>query len=65
VDGDGKREHLGRDERVAFETETVITVAVPAYGSGVGDVDGNADERSGTWPQPGCTSWSTACRDTE
>ncbi|WP_435069508.1 DUF7286 family protein [Haloplanus sp. C73] len=65
VDGDGDAEHLGRDERVAFETGTVVTVAVPAYRSGVGDVDGNADERSGTWPRPECTSWSGACRDTE
>jgi len=65
VDGDGTAEHLGRDERVEFQTETVVTVAVPPSRSGVGDVDGNADERSGTWPQPGCTSWSAACSDTE
>ncbi|MEF8856065.1 MAG: hypothetical protein V5A16_01450, partial [Haloplanus sp.] len=64
VDGDGESERLGRDERVAFEAKTVLAVAVPPYRSGVGDVDGDADERAGTWPQPGCTSWErAACPD--
>jgi len=64
VDGDGEPERLGRDERVAFETKTVVAVAVPPYRSGVGDVEGDADERAGTWPQPGCTSWEPAeCPD--
>jgi hypothetical protein len=66
VDGDGETERLGRDERVAFETGTIVAVAVPPYRSGVGDVDGNADERAGTWPRPGCTSWEeTDCRESE
>jgi len=66
VDGDGSPERLGRDERIAFETGTVVAVAVPPYRGGVGDIDGNADERSGTWPRPGCTSWErTACPDSE
>lgn len=66
VDGDGEPEHLGRDERVAFETKTVVAVAVPASPKGVGDVDGNADERAGTWPWPKCTSWQQeACPDSE
>jgi len=66
VDGDGTTERLGRDERVAFETGTVVAVAVPAGRGGVGDVDGNADERAGTWPRPGCTSWNgTACPESE
>lgn len=66
VDGDGTTERLGRDERVAFETGTVVAVAVPAGRGGVGDVDGNADERAGTWPRPGCTSWDgTVCPDSE
>jgi hypothetical protein len=66
VDGDGEAERLGRDERIGFETGTVVTVAVPPYRDGVGDVDGNADERSGTWPRPGCTSWDrNDCRDSE
>jgi hypothetical protein len=60
VDGDGRPERLGRDERVDFRTRTVVAVAVPPYRSGVGDVDGNADERAGTWPEPGCTSWEVA-----
>jgi hypothetical protein len=57
VDDDGTPERLGRDERVAFETRTALAVAVPPSPDGVGDVDGNADERAGTWPRPGCTSW--------
>ena len=66
VDDDGTPERLGRDERVAFETGTVVAVAVPAYRGGVGDVGGNADERAGTWPEPKCTSWeASACRDSE
>ena len=52
VDGDGEAEQLGRDERVSFETSTTVAVAVPPGGRGVGDVDGNADERSAGWPRP-------------
>jgi hypothetical protein len=66
VDGDGGEERIGRDERVAFESRTAVAVAVPPYRSGVGDVDGNADERAGTWPRPGCSSWGPlACRGSE
>jgi hypothetical protein len=66
VDGDGAAERLGRDERVAFETGTIVAVAVPAYRNGIGDVDGNADERAGAWPRPGCTSWNeSTCPDSE
>jgi hypothetical protein len=66
VDGDGDKERLGRDERVDFETKTAVAVAVPPGRGGVGDVDGEREERAGTWPRPGCTSWAaTACRDTE
>ncbi|MGM0590855.1 MAG: DUF7286 family protein [Halobacteriota archaeon] len=53
VDGDGHRERLGRNERVSFEARTVVAVAVPAGGNGVGDVDGDANERSAGWPWPG------------
>jgi hypothetical protein len=53
VDGDGEAERLGHDERVSFETGTTVVVAVPPGGRGVGDVDGNADERSAGWPRPG------------
>ncbi|GAA0194081.1 DUF7286 family protein [Halobaculum roseum] len=52
VDGDGTAERVGRSDRVAFRTWTVVVVVVPAGPSGVGDVDGNADERSAGWPCP-------------
>ncbi|QLG26375.1 hypothetical protein HUG10_01930 [Halorarum halophilum] len=55
ADGDGVAEHVGRNERVSFQTRTVVLVAVPAGKSGVGDVDGNADERSAGWPCPNHT----------
>ena len=65
VDGDGDRERLGRSERLSFETRAVAVTAVPG-GSWVGDVDGNADERSAGWADgPGCveqTPPETACR---
>lgn len=51
-DGEGEAERLGRDERVPFETSTAVAVAVPPGGRDVGDVDGDADERSAGWPQP-------------
>ncbi|WP_254537316.1 DUF7286 family protein [Halomarina litorea] len=46
VDGDGRAERLGRSTEVTFRTETAIVVVVPPGGLGVGDTDGNADERS-------------------
>lgn len=49
VDDDGRPELLGRGERVSFETGTVVVVVVPPGGRGVGDTDGNADERSPGW----------------
>lgn len=60
VDGDGGGETLGYDERVAFETNTTVVVAVPPNG-GVGDVDGNADERSSGWPRPACLGPTVTC----
>ncbi|WP_411965626.1 hypothetical protein [Haloferax sp. YSMS24] len=55
-DGDGTAETVGRGERVGFAVETAIVVAVPPSGTGVGDVDGDADERSPGWEGgPGCT----------
>ena len=55
VDGDGIAEPIGRNERIEFSVRTVAVVAVPAGGLGVGDTDGNADERSVAWrdPEPG------------
>jgi len=62
VDVDGETVQLGETEPVAFETETVIAVAVPAGPPGVGDVDGTRDERSGGWPCPGAMG-ETATND--
>ncbi|KTG24935.1 DUF7286 family protein [Haloferax profundi] len=61
-DRDGTRETVGRGERVTFDVETAIVVAVPPSGIGVGDVDGDADERSAGWEGgAGCTV-ATDCR---
>ena len=54
TDDDGDRERLGWNDPVDFEQRTAVVVAVPPNGNGVGDVDGNADERSAGWPTPGC-----------
>lgn len=51
IDGDGDPDRLGRATRVAFDIETTVLVVVPPGGRGVGDTDGNADERTG-WPTP-------------
>ncbi|WP_157572833.1 DUF7286 family protein [Halogranum rubrum] len=56
VDGDGEAERLGRSERISFETQAVAVTAVPG-GRWVGDVDGDADERSTGWKSgPGCVA---------
>ncbi|REA05638.1 hypothetical protein DEQ92_05010 [Haloferax sp. Atlit-6N] len=55
-DGDGIAETVGHGDRVTFDVETTIVVAVPPSGVGVGDIDGDADERSEGWAGgPGCT----------
>ncbi|TSD13878.1 hypothetical protein DP107_09510 [Haloglomus irregulare] len=51
VDGDGEPERLGEATRVAFDIETAVLVVVPPGGRGVGDTNGDADERTG-WPAP-------------
>ncbi|WP_276260942.1 DUF7286 family protein [Haloglomus litoreum] len=51
VDDDGDAERLGRATRVTFDIETAVLVVVPPGGRGVGDTDGNGDERTG-WPTP-------------
>ncbi|WP_435064101.1 DUF7286 family protein [Halobaculum sp. EA56] len=56
VDDDGVDERVGRNERVSFRTWTVVIVVVPAGKSGVGDVGGDADERSDGWPCPPAAS---------
>ncbi|WP_435335303.1 DUF7286 family protein [Haloarchaeobius sp. TZWWS8] len=57
VDGDGVRERLGYADRVAFESRVGVLVAVPPGKTGVGDLDGNWDERSAGWPCPGPRVW--------
>ena len=52
VDGDGDDELLGHNRPISFQTETAAVAIVPAGKSGVGDVDGNADERSPGWACP-------------
>lgn len=54
VDGDGGRERLGRNDRVSFRVRTLVPVVVPPGTRGVGDVTGDADERSAGWRDPGC-----------
>jgi hypothetical protein len=60
VDGDEEAERLGRNRPVRFRTGTVVAVAVPPGGDGVGDVDGRAVEASAGWPAPGCVG-TTDC----
>ena len=63
VDVDGESVALGRTEPVAFETRTIVVVAVPAGPPGVGDVGGTRDETSGGWPCPGALTASPAESD--
>jgi len=53
VDGDGTAERVGNTTRVSFRTGTEVAVAVPPGPQGVGDVDGETDETSPGWPEPG------------
>jgi hypothetical protein len=48
-DGDGTDERAGRAAEVDLSVETAVVVVVPPGGQGVGDTDGNADERSPGW----------------
>lgn len=65
ADGDGEAERLGRNERVGFAASTTVVAAVPAGMPGIGDVDGNRDERSPGWPCPGGDETDEPCRDPE
>ncbi|MFB6072323.1 MAG: hypothetical protein ABEJ88_05070 [Halobacterium sp.] len=49
VNGDGRADRVGRNERVSFTVQSTVAVVVPSGPRGVGDVDGNADERSPGW----------------
>jgi len=65
VDGDGVRETLGRSARIDFRVETVALAVVPPGKLGVGDTDGNTDERSVAWsdpaPGPRCVTPTGQC----
>ncbi|MFB6252266.1 MAG: hypothetical protein ABEI27_11400 [Halobellus sp.] len=65
VDGDGETEALGRSERIGFRVRTVAVAVVPPGRLGVGDTDGNADERSMAWsgsaPGPRCVTTTGQC----
>lgn len=49
VNGDGRPDEIGHNERISFEVSTTVVVVVPAGPRGVGDVDGEVDERSPGW----------------
>ncbi|WP_266076015.1 DUF7286 family protein [Haladaptatus caseinilyticus] len=49
VDDDGATELLGRTTPISFDTWTTVVIAVPPGKAGVGDVNGDADERSPGW----------------
>ena len=53
---DGDREHAGRADEVSLSVRTAVVVVVPPGGQGVGDTDGNADERSAGWSAVRSTS---------
>lgn len=48
-DDDGTPERLGRADRVTFRVRTGVVVAVPPGPQGVGDRNGDLDERSAGW----------------
>ncbi len=52
TDGDGDDELVGHNRPIRFRTQTAAVAVVPAGRNGVGDVDGNADERSPGWACP-------------
>lgn len=48
-DADGTAEVVGHGERVSFRVRTAVGIAVPPGAAGVGDKDGQLDERSDGW----------------
>ncbi|WP_424019763.1 DUF7286 family protein [Halorientalis pallida] len=48
-DDDGQAERLGHADRISFASRTGVVIAVPPGPQGVGDKDGNVDERSASW----------------
>ncbi|PSQ45970.1 hypothetical protein BRD17_00440 [Halobacteriales archaeon SW_7_68_16] len=53
VNGDGRRDRLGTAPRIGGSGTIPVTVVVPPGSVGVGDTDGDADERSPGWPGAG------------
>jgi len=49
VNGDGRPDRVGANERVSFEVEATVGVVVPAGPRGVGDTSGGQDEQSPGW----------------
>lgn len=49
VNGDGRPDPVGANERVSFRVEATVGVVVPAGPRGVGDTSGGQDERSPGW----------------
>lgn len=49
VNGDGRPDPVGANERVSFTVEATVGVVVPAGPRGVGDTAGGQDERSPGW----------------
>ncbi|ALG81496.1 hypothetical protein HLASA_0595 [Halanaeroarchaeum sulfurireducens] len=49
VDGDGHEEIVGLNEPIELATTTGVFVVVPPGPAGVGDTNGDADERSSGW----------------
>ncbi|WP_143052158.1 DUF7286 family protein [Halobacterium jilantaiense] len=49
VNGDGRPDSVGSNERVSFAVEATVGVVVPPGPRGVGDTSGGQDERSPGW----------------
>jgi hypothetical protein len=49
VNGDGRPDDVGANERVSFRAEATVGVVVPAGPRGVGDTAGDRDEQSPGW----------------
>jgi hypothetical protein len=49
VNGDGRPDPVGHNERVSFDVNATVGVVVPAGPRGVGDTSGGQDEQSPGW----------------
>lgn len=64
-DDDGDPEHAGSADEVSLSVRTAVVVVVPPGGQGVGDTDGNADERSEGWSAVAARSVKNESAETE